>query len=96
MTNHISSFGDTVLALTKCGQVFAWGNNEYGQIWPVDEIQVASPTLLPVHDAYQIPEECRLEDRCGSNEFRPGRISSVAAAGSMCGLLDEFGQVRCR
>ncbi|BHF72707.1 Williams-Beuren syndrome chromosome region 16 protein [Sparganum proliferum] len=37
---QISSRGDTVLALSRCGRLFAWGNNEYGQIWTIsDEVQ---------------------------------------------------------
>ncbi|KAH9284147.1 X-linked retinitis pigmentosa GTPase regulator [Echinococcus granulosus] len=77
---QISSRGDTVLALTECGRVFGWGNNEYSQIWSAsDEVQVLEPTEIPIH-------------QCLTN-VRLGRITQVAAAGSMCGLLDEYGHV---
>ncbi|KAL5964080.1 RCC1-like G exchanging factor-like protein [Taenia solium] len=77
---QVSSRGDTVLALTECGRVFGWGNNEYSQIWPVvDEVQVLKPTEIPIH-------------KCLTN-FKLGKITQVAAAGSMCGLLDEYGHV---
>lgn len=77
---QVSSRGDTVLALTECGRVFGWGNNEYSQIWPIaNEVQVLKPTELPVH-------------QCLTN-FGLGKITQVAAAGSMCGLLDEYGHV---
>ncbi|VDM31912.1 unnamed protein product [Hydatigera taeniaeformis] len=77
---QVSSRGDTALALTECGRVFAWGNNEYSQIWPVtDEVQVLEPIELPIH-------------QCLAN-LGLGRVTQVAAAGSMCGLLDEHGHV---
>ncbi|VDN96377.1 unnamed protein product [Rodentolepis nana] len=78
---QLSSRGDTVLALTECGRVFGWGNNEYNQIWPIiDEVQVLEPTELPVHECLE-----EIKDA--------GKIVQVAAAGSMCAILDEYGHV---
>ena len=77
---QISSRGDTCLALTECGRVFAWGNNEYGQIWPIiDQVQVLEPIELPIR-------------KCLS-DVQLGKITKVAAAGSMCAILDEHGHV---
>ncbi len=78
-----------MLALTKCGRLFAWGNNEYGQIWPVtDEVQVLEPVELPLRDSITIL------DKNHAVGFKLGAISRIASAGSMCGVLDEHGHVR--
>uniref|UniRef100_A0A5K3EY34 RCC1-like G exchanging factor-like protein n=1 Tax=Mesocestoides corti TaxID=53468 RepID=A0A5K3EY34_MESCO len=85
---HISSRGDTVLALTECGRLFAWGNNEYGQIWPVtDEVQVLEPVELPIYEYVGANISAFPEG------FTIGKIKRVAAAGSICGVLDEHGHV---
>lgn len=77
----MSSRGDTVLVLTECGRVFGWGNNEYNQIWPAsDDVQVLEPMELPIHE-------------CLANIKDAGKIVKVAAAGSMCAMLDEHGHV---
>lgn len=78
---QVSSRGDTVLALTDGGRVFGWGNNEYNQIWPInDEVQVLEPTELPIHE-------------CLAGIKDVGKIVQVAASGSMCAMLDEHGHV---
>ena len=42
---------DTVLAVSNKGEVFGWGNSEYGQFDMItQEPQIASPTHLPVND----------------------------------------------
>ncbi|KAG5448550.1 RCC1-like G exchanging factor-like protein [Clonorchis sinensis] len=84
---QLSSVGDTVLALSECGRLFAWGNNEYGQIWPAgDALQVPEPVELPL-------DECVVPEEAGANfrGVRIGKVLSVAAAGSMCSLVDDAG-----
>ena len=44
----LSCAADCVLALSERGEVFCWGNSEYGQLRTVtSEQQVSQPTLLP-------------------------------------------------
>ncbi|CAH8558438.1 unnamed protein product [Dicrocoelium dendriticum] len=87
---QVASSGDTVLALSECGRLFAWGNNEYGQIWPASEdLQVCNPVELPLEPCV-VPEETGLD----SNDVKSiGRICSIACAGSMCSVLNEDGHV---
>ncbi|THD20249.1 Williams Beuren syndrome chromosomal region 16 [Fasciola hepatica] len=86
---QIASRGDTVLALTRCGRLFAWGNNEYGQIWTVnDNLQVSEPVELPL-DKCSVPSEIRGQ----LTQVSIRRPSSIACAGSMCSLVDEQGHV---
>lgn len=78
-----------MLALTRCGRLFAWGNNEYGQIWTVnDNLQVSEPVELPLDQCAAPPEA---GDHCGRVSIK--RPSSIACAGSMCSLIDEEGYV---
>ena len=45
----VACSGDCVLALNEKGEVFGWGNSEYGQFNSVtDEQQLARPTKLDV------------------------------------------------
>ncbi|VDP77453.1 unnamed protein product [Echinostoma caproni] len=86
---QIASRGDTVLALTRCGRLFAWGNNEYGQIWPIgDNLQVSVPVELPL-------DNCVIPAEAGGqySSVRIGRPLSIACAGSMCSLVDEDGHI---
>lgn len=42
---------DTVLAVSDTGELFGWGNSEYGQFDMItQQPQIASPTHLPVND----------------------------------------------
>ena len=56
--------------ISENGDVFGWGNSEYGQFSAVidKEMQVNVPRYLPL--------------------LQHKRIQQVAAAGTMCGLLD--------
>ena len=51
IVTDVSCRADTVLVTTKKGELFGWGNNEYGQILPVESAgtQVVSPTLMKVN-----------------------------------------------
>ncbi|KAA3677620.1 uncharacterized protein DEA37_0003638 [Paragonimus westermani] len=87
--DSLASAGDTVLAVSTCGRLFGWGNNEYGQLWSIGEtIQLPEPTELPL-------DECVVPKEAGSqySHVRIGRIKSIACAGSMCCLLNESGYV---
>ena len=47
---QISSKGDCVLALSERGDLFGWGNSEYGQLSMItDETQVSVPRNIPLH-----------------------------------------------
>lgn len=70
----VSSAGDCVLALSQSGDVFGWGNTEYGQFnsfagLSVDDQQIHTPRHL-----------------FGAEKF--GRIVDVAAGGSFCLILN--------
>uniref|UniRef100_A0A3Q0KVI0 Putative soluble guanylate cyclase gcy n=1 Tax=Schistosoma mansoni TaxID=6183 RepID=A0A3Q0KVI0_SCHMA len=85
----LSSRGDTVLALTESNKLFAWGNNEYGQIWPLDQdIQVPEPVHLNL-DHCIVP----IESHLSSDNVHVGEIQSIACAGSMCCIVNKIGQV---
>ncbi|TNN07552.1 RCC1-like G exchanging factor-like protein [Schistosoma japonicum] len=85
----LSSRGDTVLALTESNKLFAWGNNEYGQIWPLDQhVQVPDPIHLNL-DQCIVPAESNL---CSDN-VHIGEVQSIACAGSMCCIVNKIGQV---
>ncbi|CAH8439989.1 unnamed protein product [Schistosoma bovis] len=85
----LSSRGDTVLALTESNKLFAWGNNEYGQIWPLDQdVQVSEPVHLNL-DHCIVPVESNLS----SDNVHVGEIQSIACAGSMCCIVNKIGQV---
>ncbi|VDN11397.1 unnamed protein product [Dibothriocephalus latus] len=89
---QLSSRGDTVLALSRCGRLFAWGNNEYGQIWTIpDEIQVIEPVELPLRE-YVDSMAHRISPFPDSTDFKLGNLISIASAGSMCAVVDDFGQ----
>uniref|UniRef100_A0A0X3P7F7 Williams-Beuren syndrome chromosomal region 16 protein homolog n=1 Tax=Schistocephalus solidus TaxID=70667 RepID=A0A0X3P7F7_SCHSO len=94
---QISSRGDTVLALSRCGRLFAWGNNEYGQIWPIsDEVQVTQPVELPLReyvDSVTRHVSPSAESTALGADFKLGNLISIASAGSMCAVVDDFGQV---
>lgn len=71
----VSSAGDCVLALNDKGEVFGWGNSEYGQISQESEVQQLSvPTNLKYFNDV-------------------GKIVDIAAGGSFCAVLNEFGDV---
>ncbi|CAL8079601.1 unnamed protein product [Calicophoron daubneyi] len=87
--DQIASRGDTVLALSRTGKLYAWGNNEYGQIWPAaDVLQVPEPVELPTDECI-VPKEAGEEYR----NSKIGRILSIACAGSMCAIVNDLGQV---
>jgi len=47
--SKVSCFGDCVLAINDEGELFGWGNSEYGQFGSVtDEQQINTPTHLPL------------------------------------------------
>ncbi|CAH8295638.1 unnamed protein product [Schistosoma turkestanicum] len=85
----LSSRGDTVLALTESNKLFAWGNNEYGQIWSLDQnVQVSEPIHLNL-DHCIVPSESHLSP----DNVHVGEIQSIACAGSMCCIVNKIGQV---
>nr|CAH8832758.1 unnamed protein product [Trichobilharzia regenti] len=85
----LSSRGDTVLALTESNKLFAWGNNEYGQIWPIDQnVQVAKPVHLNL-DQCIVPPESNVP----ADSVHIGEIQSIGCAGSMCCIVNKIGQV---
>ncbi|EQD51099.1 Williams-Beuren syndrome chromosome region 16, isoform CRA_b, partial [mine drainage metagenome] len=61
---------DCVLALSDKGEVFGWGNSEYGQLGMVTSEQQVGVS------------------RCLGLEKQLGKVVSVAAGGSMCGLVN--------
>ena len=46
--DDICTSGDLCLALTKSGQVYGWGNNEYNQISSSNIDQIPTPQLIPI------------------------------------------------
>ncbi|CAH8463597.1 unnamed protein product [Heterobilharzia americana] len=85
----LSSRGDTVLALTESNKLYAWGNNEYGQIWPFDQnVQVAEPVHLNL-DHCIVPTESNVS----ADSVHIGEVQSIACAGSMCCIVNKIGQV---
>lgn len=74
---HVSSGSDCVLALNERGDLFGWGNSEYGQLGPtVESESTARPTRLPF-DFGQAS----------------GKIVSVASGGSHCAAVTDSGAV---
>jgi len=68
---------DCVLAVSESGDVFGWGNSEYGQLASVtSDIQLNSPRSL----------------NPGLNSTF-GKVVKAVAGGSLCALLNEQGQV---
>jgi alpha-tubulin suppressor-like RCC1 family protein len=48
---QISSKADCVLAVSERGDLFGWGNSEYGQLSMItEETQVSVPRNIPLHD----------------------------------------------
>ncbi|GIX86018.1 RCC1-like G exchanging factor-like protein [Caerostris extrusa] len=70
---QLSCAGDCVLAVSDEGDVFGWGNSEYGQLNSVTNQQQIN-----------IPRRLTLG---------LGKISYVAAGGTMCAAIDESGKV---
>lgn len=70
----LSCAADCVLALNDKGEVFGWGNSEYGQFNEVAQLDV---------DDQQIHTPRRL---FGTEKF--GRIVDIAAGGSFCVILN--------
>jgi len=71
---QISCAADCVLALSDKGQVFGWGNSEYGQLArATTSQQLCLATHIPLKDC--------------------GKVIQVAAAGTMCAVLNDEGQV---
>nr|CAD7412641.1 unnamed protein product [Timema poppensis] len=68
----VACAADCVLALSERGEVFGWGNTEYGQL--NNEQQVNSALSLP---------NCR----------GLGKITDIAAGGTLCMVLNEDGEV---
>ncbi|KAL3313373.1 Soluble guanylate cyclase gcy-31 [Cichlidogyrus casuarinus] len=83
---------DTCLALTSCGRLFSWGNNEYGQIWDHAELmQINVPHELHLSpDTAIVPPEVGIASK---DLLKIGKIVSIACAGSMNAVVDSFGQV---
>jgi len=69
----VACSGDCVLALNEKGEVFGWGNSEYGQFNAVTpEQQLARPTRLK-----------HVEEAVG------GKVIDIAAGASICMVLNE-------
>lgn len=70
---QIATKGDFVLALSEKGELFGWGNNEYGQLSMSgsNEVQIGIPRHLKLPTAIQRP------------------IRSVAASGTHCLVVDN-------
>lgn len=73
----VSSYADTVLALDDEGNVFGWGNTEYGQF----RILANAET-----EQFNEPRKLILKNI-------PGKIIDIAAGGTMCILLNDLGDV---
>ncbi|KAH7645080.1 williams-beuren syndrome chromosomal region 16 protein-like protein [Dermatophagoides farinae] len=74
----ISSAGDCVLAINEKGQMFGWGNNEYGQLAMANNVNQTQ-----IHTSRHL--------KVDNNSI--GKISDVAAAGSMCALINDSGSI---
>lgn len=73
----VSSYADTVMALDDAGNVFGWGNTEYGQFRILTNCET---------EQFNTP-------RCLKLRNIPGKIVDIAAGGTVCALLNDRGQV---
>lgn len=73
----VSSYVDTVLALDNEGNLFGWGNTEYGQFRKLTGIE---------SEQFNIPRHLKLKNI-------PGKIIDIAAGGTICAILNDKGQV---
>ncbi|CAN9501049.1 unnamed protein product [Ophioblennius macclurei] len=62
---HISSYGDVSLAVSRQGQLYGWGNSEYRQLAAAtQEAQLNSPRLLPLDGVGKL-----VEAACGGTQM---------------------------
>lgn len=76
----LSSLGDCVLALNDKGEVFGWGNSEYGQ-------------LIDVENNYDTSQVQFNQPKYLNMIKNLGKIIDIAAGGSFCLVLNNEGDV---
>ncbi|SPO28252.1 uncharacterized protein UTRI_04649_B [Ustilago trichophora] len=79
---------DTSYALTTEGDLWVWGNSEYGQSFAGIHDRIASPVFVtnPLPDAYT-------SNRISFDPRSPPRIHKLVAGGSFAAILDTSGRV---
>lgn len=79
---------DTSYALTRSGDLWVWGNSEYGQSFAGVQDRIANPTFVPnpLSNAYAA---YGLE----FTDSTSPRIAKLVAGGSFAGILDTSGRV---
>ncbi|SNX85351.1 uncharacterized protein MEPE_04060 [Melanopsichium pennsylvanicum] len=95
---NVACGADTSYAITKQGDVWVWGNSEYGQSLAGVQDRIPSPTFVPnpLPEAYTERNLSHLLDEKGEEEEENAvvpRIKKLVAGGSFAGILDDRGLV---